>query len=63
VLNKQHKRALSKQLVINLVMLFTYDIKTAFIYSKEITMFTLNIQGTFDAVLKKQLFKRITKQS
>jgi hypothetical protein len=43
MLSKQHKRALFKQLIINLIILFTYDIKTALIYNKEVIMFTLNI--------------------
>jgi hypothetical protein len=43
VLSKQHKRALSKQLAINLVTLFTYNIKAAFAHSKEVIMFILNV--------------------
>jgi hypothetical protein len=62
VLSKQHKRALFKQLAINLVTLFTYNVKAAFIHSKKVTMFTLNVQGVFNVVLKRQLLKRIIKQ-
>jgi hypothetical protein len=62
VLSPQHKEALLKQLAINLVTLFTYNIKAALVYSKEIIMFILNIQKTFNTLLKKQLLKRITKQ-
>jgi hypothetical protein len=43
VLSPQHKRAFSKQLAIDLVALFTYNIKAALARSKEIIMFTLNI--------------------
>jgi hypothetical protein len=31
-------------------------------YSKEIIIFTLNIQKTFNTLLKRQLLKRIIKQ-
>jgi hypothetical protein len=62
VFNRQHREALFKQLVIDLVVLFTYNIKAAFVHSKKVIMFTFNIQEVFDAVLKRQLLKRITKQ-
>jgi hypothetical protein len=42
--------------------LFTYDVKAALANGKEVTMFTLNVQGAFDAVLKRRLLRRITKQ-
>jgi hypothetical protein len=62
VLSPQHKEALLKQLAINLVTLFTYNVKAALVCSKEIIMFILNIQKTFNTLLKKQLLKRIIKQ-
>jgi hypothetical protein len=62
VLSSQHKKALSKQLTINLITLFTYNIKAAFIHSKKITMFILDIQRVFNTLLKRQLLKHITKQ-
>jgi hypothetical protein len=62
VLSRQHRGAFFKQSAIDLVTLFTYNIKTALIHSKEVIIFTLNVQETFDAVLKKQLLKRITEQ-
>jgi hypothetical protein len=62
VLSKQHKEAFLKQLAINLVILFTYNIKAAFTHNKKVTIFILNIQKAFNIILKKQLFKRITKQ-
>jgi hypothetical protein len=60
VFSRQHREALFKQLAIDLITLFTYNIKTALIYSKEVTMFTLNIQKTFNVILKRQLLKHIT---
>jgi hypothetical protein len=47
----------------DLVALFTYDIKAALIRSKKVIMFILNMQEAFDALLKRQLLRRITKQS
>jgi hypothetical protein len=60
VLSRQHREALFKQSAIDLITLFTYNIKTALTYSKEVTMFTLNIQKTFNVILKRQLLKHIT---
>jgi hypothetical protein len=62
VLSRQHKRALFKQLAIDLVTLFTYNIKTVLAHGKKVTMFTLDIQKAFDAILKRQLLKHITEQ-
>jgi hypothetical protein len=53
VLSRQHRGALFKRLVINLVVLFTYNIEVAFTHSKEVIMFTLNVQKVFNAVLKR----------
>jgi hypothetical protein len=63
VLSRQHKGAFFKRLAIDLITLFTYNIKAALTHNKKVTMFTLNMQGAFDAVLKKQLLKHIIKQS
>jgi hypothetical protein len=46
----------------NLVALFTYNVEAALTRGKEVIMFILNIQGAFDALLKKRLLKRITEQ-
>jgi hypothetical protein len=63
VLSKQHKGALLKRLAIDLVVLFTYNIKAALANDKKVTMFTLNIQEAFDVILKRQLLKYITEQN
>jgi hypothetical protein len=62
VLSRQHKGALFKRLAIDLVALFTYDIKAAFVYDKEVIMFILNVQKAFNAILKKRLLRHITEQ-
>jgi hypothetical protein len=62
VLSSQHKKALFKRLAIDLVTLFTYNVKAAFIRGKEVIMFILNIQEVFNTLLKRQLLKHITKQ-
>jgi hypothetical protein len=53
VLSRQHKRALPKRSAIDLIALFTYNVKTAFANGKEVTIFILNIQKAFDAILKR----------
>jgi hypothetical protein len=53
VLSRQHRGAFSKQLAIDLVTLFTYNVKAALIHSKKVTMFILNIQEVFNAILKR----------
>jgi hypothetical protein len=62
VLSPQHKGALFKRLAIDLVALFIYNVKAALARGKEVTMFTLNVQRIFNALLKRQLLKHITKQ-
>jgi hypothetical protein len=62
MLNKQHKEALFKWLAIDLITLFTYNIKAAFTHNKKVIIFTLNMQRVFDAILKRQLLKYITEQ-
>jgi hypothetical protein len=62
VLSPQHKGALLKRLAMDLVALFTYNIEAALTRGKEVTMFTLNVQKEFNALLKKRLLKRITEQ-
>jgi hypothetical protein len=46
----------------DLVVLFTYDVEAALARGKEVTMFTLDVQGAFDALLKRRLLRRITEQ-
>jgi hypothetical protein len=60
VLSRQHRGALPKRSAMDLVALFTYDIKAALANGKEVTMFTLDVQGAFDAVLKRQLLRHMT---
>jgi hypothetical protein len=62
VLNKQHRRAFFKQLAIDLITLFTYNIKAALAHGKKVTIFILNVQKAFNAILKRQLLKYITEQ-
>jgi hypothetical protein len=62
VLSLQHKGAFFKQLAMDLVALFTYNVKAALARGKKVTIFILNVQETFDTLFKKQLLKRITKQ-
>jgi hypothetical protein len=60
VLSKQHKGAFFKRLAIDLITLFTYNVKTALMCDKEVIIFTLNIQEAFNTILKRQLLRQIT---
>jgi hypothetical protein len=60
VLSPQHKGALSKRSAMDLIALFTYNIEAAFTCDKKVTMFILNVQEAFDALLKKRLLRHIT---
>jgi hypothetical protein len=53
VRSKQHGGALPKRSAMDLVALFTHNVEAALAHSKEVTMFTLDVQGAFDAVLKR----------
>jgi hypothetical protein len=46
----------------DLVALFTYNVKAALARDKEVIMFTLNIQKVFNTLLKRQLLRYITEQ-
>jgi hypothetical protein len=46
----------------DLVASFTHNIEAALARGKEVIMFTLNVQGAFDALLKRRLLKHITEQ-
>jgi len=62
VLNPQHGRALPKRATMDLVAAFTHDVEAAFAAGKKVTIITMNIQRAFDALLKRRLLKRMTKQ-
>jgi hypothetical protein len=62
VLSPQHEGALPKRSAIDLVALFTYNVEAALARGKEVTMFTLDVQGAFDALLKRRLLRRMTEQ-
>jgi len=62
VLSPQHGGALPKRATMDLVAAFTHDVEAAFAAGKEVTMITMDVQGAFDALLKRRLLKRMTKQ-
>ncbi|ESZ96630.1 hypothetical protein SBOR_2997 [Sclerotinia borealis F-4128] len=46
----------------DLVASFTHDVETALAAGKKVTIITMDVQDAFDALLKKRLLARITKQ-
>jgi len=53
VLSPQHGGALPKRATMDLVAAFTHDVEAAFAAGKEVTMITMDVQGAFDALLKR----------
>ena len=62
ILSSQHGGALPKRSAMDLVASFTHDIEAAMATGLEVTMITMDVQGAFDALLKKRLLKRMTEQ-
>ena len=46
----------------DLVAAFTHDVEAAMAAGQEVTMVTMDVQGAFDALLKKRLLRRMTNQ-
>ena len=62
ILSPQHGGALPKRSAMDLVASFTHDVEAAMARDYEVTMVTMDVQGAFDALLKKRLLKRMTEQ-
>lgn len=62
ILSPQHAGALPKRSAMDLVASFTHDIEAALAAGLEVTMTTMDVQGAFDALLKRRLLKRMTEQ-
>jgi hypothetical protein len=62
VFSPQHEGALPKRLAMDLVASFTHDVEAAAAMGMEVTMITMDVQGAFNALLVKQLLKRIIEQ-
>lgn len=62
ILSPQHGGALPKRSAMDLVAAFTHDVEAAKHAGLEIIMITMDVQGAFDALLKRRLLKRMAKQ-
>ncbi|KAI0992128.1 hypothetical protein K3495_g16058, partial [Podosphaera aphanis] len=62
LLNPQHCGALPKRSAMDLVASFTHDVEAALAMGLEISMVIMDIQGAFDALLKRRLLRRMTAQ-
>jgi len=62
VLSPQHRGTPPKRSTINLVASFTYDAKYALRQGKKVSLVTLDLQGAFDALLRRRLLQRIRQQ-
>ena len=62
ILSPQHGGALPKRSAMDLVASFTHDVEAAMAAGLEVTMVTMDVQGAFDALLKRRLLRRMTNQ-
>ncbi|RAL63687.1 hypothetical protein DID88_003730 [Monilinia fructigena] len=62
ILSPQHGGALPKRSAMDLVACFTHDVELAFSKGLEVTMVTMDVQGAFDALLKRRLLDRMKTQ-
>ena len=62
VLSPQHGGALPKRASMDLVASFVHDVEKGFAAGLQTTLVTMDVQGAFDALLKRRLLKRMTEQ-
>ncbi|KAG0158422.1 hypothetical protein PDIDSM_5936 [Penicillium digitatum] len=58
----QHAGALPKLSATDLVASFTHDAEMALSQNKQVTLVTMDVQGAFDALLRRRLLKRMGEQ-
>lgn len=62
LLSPQHGGALPKRSCMDLVAAFVADVEQAFASGMSVTMVTMDVQGAFDALLRRRLLARMIKQ-
>ncbi|KAF7168534.1 hypothetical protein CNMCM6106_003672 [Aspergillus hiratsukae] len=62
VISPQHGEALPKRSMMDLVAAFTNDVEAALAQGRKVTLVKMDVQGAFDALLKRRLLKRMTEQ-
>lgn len=62
MLSPQHGGALPRRSAMDLAAAFTHDVEAAMAKGRQVTMVTMDVQGAFDALLKRRLLQRMTKQ-
>ncbi|EDN08379.1 conserved hypothetical protein [Histoplasma mississippiense (nom. inval.)] len=62
VVSPQHGGALPRRSAMDLVAAFTHEVEAAFAQNKEVSMVTMDVQGAFDAVLRRRLLQRMAQQ-
>jgi ribonuclease HI len=62
VLSPQHGGALPKRSTMDLVASFTHEAEYALRQGKKISLVTLDVQGAFDALLRRRLLQRMRRQ-
>ncbi|EDN04709.1 conserved hypothetical protein [Histoplasma mississippiense (nom. inval.)] len=62
IVSPQHGGALPRRSAMDLVATFTHEVEAAFAQNKEVSMVTMDVQGAFDAVLRRRLLQRMAQQ-
>ncbi|EDN04275.1 conserved hypothetical protein [Histoplasma mississippiense (nom. inval.)] len=62
IVSPQHGGALPRRSAMDLVAAFTHEVEAAFAQNKEVSMVTMDVQGAFDAVLRRRLLQRMAQQ-
>ena len=62
LLSPQHGGALPRRSAMDLVAAFTHDSEAALAAGLQVTMVTMDVQGAFDALLRRRLLDRMSKQ-
>lgn len=62
IFSSQHAGALPKRATMDLVASLTHDIEIALSRRQHITVVTMDVQGAFDAVLRRRLLRRMIRQ-
>ncbi|EDN09819.1 conserved hypothetical protein [Histoplasma mississippiense (nom. inval.)] len=62
IVSPQHEGALLRWSAMDLIAAFTHEVEAAFTQNKEVSMVTMDVQGAFDAVLRRQLLQWMVQQ-
>jgi hypothetical protein len=62
MISPQYGEALPKRSMMDLVAAFTHDVEAALAQGRKVTLVKMDVQGAFNALLKRRLLKRMTEE-